>query len=156
MGKKKGNLNIFVIVVFAAVIVCNSVNILVQLQTLSRPEDSFEFAGMTLTVNDHTVATYNAILSILIITSLALVLNKKLIGAYLFFALQLANFIGLSAVEGENFDVTTRFLLALVMSGIFAGLLFLRSDGESGWNILKGKEQTMNDEQTKNEEDKNV
>lgn len=140
---EKGKLNIFVIVAFVLIIVRHSVNILVQLKYLSMPE-TLEYNGMPIDICDHTAAVYNATLSVLIIIALAMVLNKKLLGAYMFLALQLANIIGLSAIEGENFDVTTSFIFAIVMAGIFSGLLCLRRDSKSGWSVLKGNKQTNN------------
>lgn len=132
--EKKAEFNAAIYVVFILVILRHGINLITQFIKLMTPE-SVVYGGQVLETSNHTIAAYNMVLSVVIIFSLILVLCKKIIGVYAFLALQIFNCIILSLmVEG---DAIINIFVSIIMCAIFAGLLCLRKEGKSGWNILR-------------------
>jgi len=78
------------------------------------------------------------VLSLLLIGALALVLCKKIMGAYIFLVLQIVNCV-VQSVLGLN-NVVAVIFVTVIMCGIFAGLLCLRNNGISGWKFLRNNQ----------------
>lgn len=100
--------------------------------------ETLKYEGQVLQLSNHTLSIYNMVLSVIIIVSLIMVLYKKVVGAYVFIAMQVVNCIVLSVVGAS--DVTSNIVVSIVMCGIFVGLLHLRKEGKSGWDVLRNKD----------------
>lgn len=98
---------------------------------------------MNLILGELAVPLYNICISIIMIISIVLVLNKNKLGVIMFYSLQVVNIIGL-AILGTN-DIMTNITVTLSICVVFTGLLFIRSNGVSAWSlILKGKNAKSN------------
>lgn len=137
MEQEKRKFNSIVIVVFVLVIVRHVMSIMTQLIKLMTPE-TIEYQGQILQLGNHAIAIYNLLLSVVVIASMIMVLCKKIAGAYIFIVLQIINCICLS-VMGEN-DTMVNVFVTAIMIGIFVGVLYLRKNEDSGWDILRNRE----------------
>lgn len=85
---------------------------------------------------EHDKVAYNMIVSIIMIIILIGIIKLKKRAVFSFFLLQIINSF---FVWDMNYRVDSYFLhlsIALLFSIIMAGLMFLKKDGKSGWELM--------------------
>lgn len=87
-------------------------------------------------MNDTFSLWFNILLSILMITSLLLIMNKKKMGVYLFVTLQLLSVVFNSIIDS---DPLTHIIPAVFMCGLLFLVLQLRKNGISAWKVIMNK-----------------
>lgn len=131
---ERDDFSIGVVVIFVLVMIRHGMNILTQFIKMLTPE-TMEYNGQTIVVANHAFASYSIALSVIIIASLILVLCKKIIGAYIFLAVQIVNCAILLFMHTD--DGVAHIFVTLLMCAIFADVLCIRKEGKSGWDVLR-------------------
>lgn len=94
-----------------------------------------------ITLSDAPMGSfYNIVLGLLMIIALLLIAFKKKIGIYLFGIIQIANVIGQTIINVEDFGI--HLFVALFMCALMFFILQIRKNGVSAWKVIFGKEGT--------------
>ena len=124
MGKiKKGEINIIIYVIFGLIIIRHAMAIFNNIMAFELMNDTFSL-------------WLNIVLSILMITSLLLLMNKNKMGVYLFATLQLLSVVFNSIIDS---DPLTHIIPAVFMCGLLFLVLQLRKNGISAWKLIMNK-----------------
>lgn len=142
--KKDDGINGFVVLILIVSIIRNVISLI---------NNVLGIIGNGL-LGDVTVRWYGAINSFLTIIALILILSKKKVGVILFFVLLLLNVLVLPTISHTGyFDC---LIYSLIAAAIMTGLLFIRSNGRTAWDvILNGTNTDDNNEENINGSNEN-
>lgn len=121
------------LVLFLVIVICRHVIAIVANVMKIIGNGKYEFQGHTIELFDNNMLLYNSIVSFVMILILVLILCKKRYAVISFYVLQILNAIFITAF---NNDFWVNLFVALVMCAVMTGLLFIRSNGRSAWNVI--------------------
>lgn len=122
----KSKLNIILVIWLWFVIINHAVRIF---NTLLRIQFSDSYT--------RDILIFQIVIGVLMIVVLAGIFHLKKQALYSFFVLEFLNsFIVWQMQGGRPEDYLVHFISAVIFSGFMIGLLFLKKDGRSGWDII--------------------
>lgn len=120
---KRGEINIIIYVIFVLIIIRHAMAIINNIMAFALMNDTFSL-------------WLNIVLSIFMITSLLLLMNKNKMGVYLFATLQLLSVVFNSIIDS---DPLSHIIPAVFMCGLLFLVLQLRKNGVSAWKVIMNK-----------------